>query len=66
MFISGKGTPPYRGVPFPEMNGYGSDSFLPDELHALAALSHDVGAVGKQPSEEVSGKISIYQREGVS
>ena len=57
-----EGHTPYRGVPFPEMNGYGSDSFLPDDFHALAALSHDVGAVGRQPSEEVSDKISIYQR----
>ena len=44
------------------MNGSGLDSFLPDELHALAALAHDVGAVGGQASEEVSDKISIYQR----
>ena len=41
-----EGHTPYRGVPFPEMRGYRSDSFLPDELHALAALAHDVCAVG--------------------
>ena len=49
-----EGHTPYRGVPFPEMRGYGSDSFLPDELHALAALAHDVCAVGRQASEDVA------------